>query len=264
MQHQQVFVVDDDPIVANLIELRLTKMGYEVSGVSHTGADALEKIPETHTDVVIMDINLPGTLDGIQTAKKIAVSRDIPVVYLTGDQDLKTFERARSSSECQYLVKPFKDTDLHIAIQLAISRHTIFKEVSRQNRFCQNILSSVSDGIIATDKEGFVSFLNPAARSLTGVQSISGRKTHVREIVSIISNTNGQAMENPVDLVMRTKDIAGFPPDAVLITTNRDRIPVDGWAGPLSDEKGNIRGILLYISPRPRKNLLKFTGKLLY
>ncbi|MBP1927950.1 CheY-like chemotaxis protein [Methanolinea mesophila] len=264
MQHQQVFVVDDDPIVANLIELRLKKMGYGVSGVSHNGTDALEKIRGCHTDVVIMDINLPGSLDGIQTAGKIAASHDIPVVYLTGDQNPTTFERAKSGSECQYLVKPFKDSDLHIAIQLAISRHDIFKEVSRQNRFCQSILSSVSDGIIATDTEGFVSFMNPAAQVLTGVQSISGRKTHVRELVSIISNGNGQAMENPVDLVTRTADIAGFPQDAVLINHNREKIHVDGWAGPLYDEKGNPKGILLYISPKPRKNLLKFTGKVLY
>jgi len=264
MQHQQVFVVDDDPIVANLIELRLKKMGYEISGVTSSGTDALEKMRRSPTDVVIMDINLPGTLDGIQTAKKLAISYDIPVVYLTGDQDLKTFERAKSSSECQYLVKPFKDSDLHIAIQLAISRHAIFKEVSRQNRFCQNILSSVSDGIIATDNEGFVTFMNPAAQGLTGVQSISGRRTHIRELVSIISNSNGQAMENPVDLVTRTGDIAGFPEGAVLVNSNRDKIPVNGWAGPLSDEKGKNRGILLYISPKPRKNLLKFTGKILF
>jgi hypothetical protein len=71
-------------------------------------------------------------------------------------------------------------------------------------------------------------------------------------------------MENPVDLVTRTGDIAGFPEGAVLVHSNRDKVPVDGWAGPLSDEKGNPRGILLYISPKPRKNLLKFTGKILY
>jgi CheY-like chemotaxis protein len=59
MQHQQIFVVDDDPIVANLIELRLKKMGYEVSGVSGNGADALEKIRRSPTGVVIMDINSP-------------------------------------------------------------------------------------------------------------------------------------------------------------------------------------------------------------
>jgi PAS domain S-box-containing protein len=258
MSGKNVLIVDDDLIIANLIEMRLKKLGYNVVGITGSGKEAMALAASSRPEVIIMDINIKGEIDGIETANQIIREFDIPIVYLTGDQDPKTFERAKVTDDCEYIVKPFKDLDLSIGLELAIYKHALNMDSRKQQEYYHKLFSSFSDGIITTDRGGFIVYMNPAANQLVGENGSLSKKSHIREVVKIVSRTTGRSIENPVDRVMKDKESAGIPEDAVLVTRDSGKIPVKGCAAPIREEDGTVSGIMLVLSPRPLKNYLNF------
>ena len=96
------------------IQRRLKKLGYDVPAIVCSGEEAIKKVKENKPDLVLMDINLHGEMDGIETASKIHSFSDIPVIYLTAYSDDKTLERAKITEPFAYMIKPFKDRELQI------------------------------------------------------------------------------------------------------------------------------------------------------
>jgi len=122
MEKTRVLIVEDEPIIAADLEDRLTDMGYEVAQQCSNGAEALKFIQDNLVDLVLMDIHLEGPLDGIQTAQLILEKHTLPIIYLTGNADDATFNRAKKTLPAAFLSKPFRGKDLKHAIDLAITR----------------------------------------------------------------------------------------------------------------------------------------------
>jgi CheY-like chemotaxis protein len=120
----KVVVVEDERIVAFNLRRQLTKLGYEVSAVAASGDLALQKVTALRPDVVLMDIRIEGTIDGIETASRIPAELHIPVIYLTAYSDDATLERARASTPYGYLLKPFTERELHAMIQMVLARRS--------------------------------------------------------------------------------------------------------------------------------------------
>jgi len=118
----KILVVEDEMIIAAKISMQLTNLGYEVTGILPRGEEALLHIEENHPDIVLLDIHLKGKIDGIETARQMQLSRDIPIIYLTANSDESTFNRARFTHPAAFISKPFKQLDLQRAIELTISR----------------------------------------------------------------------------------------------------------------------------------------------
>ena len=106
-------------IIAANISLQLTHLGYEVNAILPRGEDAVEHVRNNPTDVVLLDIQLKGKLDGIETAQAIQKIREIPIVYLTANTDDAHFKRAKSTHPKAFISKPFKKIDLQRALELA-------------------------------------------------------------------------------------------------------------------------------------------------
>lgn len=119
MAQIRIFLVEDDDILAKTTEWRVRKLGYEFAGRAVSGKDAIEFISRQRPDIILMDINLRGVMDGIETADIIAKSFDIPLIYLTANMDKETISRAKGTNPKGYLVKPFDDKDLMAAIEIA-------------------------------------------------------------------------------------------------------------------------------------------------
>lgn len=144
----RVLVVEDEHLVALDIQLRLARMGY-VPVVAFTGADALARAGEEAFDLVLMDIRLRGTMDGIDAAAAIRASYDVPVIYLTAYADNPTVERARMTEPYGYLLKPFQDRELKATIQIALQRHASERFRQEQQQI-QRFLSEASACMAAT------------------------------------------------------------------------------------------------------------------
>ena len=122
MSDVRVLLVEDDNIIAKVAEWRLKNLGYSLCGRATTGAEAMELVVNTRPDIVLMDINIKGDIDGIETAKMIKKGFNIPVVYVTSHSDGPTLERAKETHPDGFITKPFEDNDLRVAIELALRK----------------------------------------------------------------------------------------------------------------------------------------------
>jgi len=119
----QILVVEDQRIVAEDIRENLEHLGYAVSAIASSGKEAIQKAEEVLPDLIMMDIRLKGKMDGIETAEYINQRLDVPVVYLTAFADEDTLQRAKQTQPFGYLIKPFKERELHTTIEVALYKH---------------------------------------------------------------------------------------------------------------------------------------------
>lgn len=118
----KIFIVEDEMIIAANISLQLTDLGYEVTGIVPRGEDALIHIQENKPDIILLDINLKGNIDGIETAELMQKENTIPIIYLTANADQEHFDRAKKTNPSAFISKPFKKLDLQRSIELTINR----------------------------------------------------------------------------------------------------------------------------------------------
>jgi len=118
----KILVVDDEAIITMQLEKRLAAMGYTVSGMAACGEDAVDKARSDHPDLVLMDIVMPGEMDGIEAAKIIADELNIPVVFITAYADDTIIKKANNVRPYGYVVKPFTELGLKAAIEVALFR----------------------------------------------------------------------------------------------------------------------------------------------
>ena len=117
-----ILIVEDEMLIAANIALQLKQLGYRVNAIVPKGEEALEKIKIEQPDIALLDINLKGDLDGIDTALIMQKEYDIPIIYLTANADETHFNRAKTTNPYAFISKPFKKLDLQRAIELTVSR----------------------------------------------------------------------------------------------------------------------------------------------
>jgi signal transduction histidine kinase len=127
----KILIVEDEGITALHLKNALEGLGYEVAGVSSYGDEAINRATQVRPDLVLMDIVLKGIVDGIDAAEKIQGILNIPVIYLTSHTDDATLQRAKLTEPYGYIVKPFSERDLSIAIGFALYRSRMEGERNR-------------------------------------------------------------------------------------------------------------------------------------
>jgi len=126
---RRLMVVEDESLLAEDLAKRLTRLGYEVVGVAGSGEAGVEAGGRLRPDLVLMDINLRGQIDGITAAETLRDRFDIPVVFLAGNADDRVFERAKSVCPLGFVLKPFEGRQLQIAVEVALARHAAERAV---------------------------------------------------------------------------------------------------------------------------------------
>jgi YesN/AraC family two-component response regulator len=149
MTSARILIVEDEILVAREIQSHLQEIGYAAVGFAIDGEMALQRVAETLPDLVLMDINLPGSRDGIAIAAEIRDRFQIPVIYLTAYADNETIERAKPTNPFGYIIKPFTKQDLRVAIELGVfrSRSGIEEQMSERSKHSGGLSNPVSDSI---------------------------------------------------------------------------------------------------------------------
>jgi two-component system, response regulator PdtaR len=120
MVSSNILIVEDEIIIAIDLKIRLENLGYYVPGIAVNGKDAIKKTGDKNPDLVLMNVLLNGDIDGIDVAQKIRNLYNIPVIYLTCSDDNTIVDKAKSTNPLGFINKPFNDTEIHDAIELAM------------------------------------------------------------------------------------------------------------------------------------------------
>jgi signal transduction histidine kinase len=119
---RSILIVEDEAVVAEDLQESLAELGYDAFAIAASSDEALRQVVERCPDLVLMDIRIQGTRDGIETAATLRATHDVPIVYLTAHADDATIARAKITGPYGYLVKPVKAGELRSAIELALHR----------------------------------------------------------------------------------------------------------------------------------------------
>lgn len=198
----RVLVVEDDAIVAMDIRHALESMGYVVPDVLADGDAVVESARALQPDIVLMDIRLPGRLDGIEAGAAVSSELNLPVVFLSAHADTLTLERAKAAGSWGYLVKPFDQGGLRAAIEVAMHRHrdqTIGRE-DEERHWCT--IQAITVAVLTTDNEGVVELVNPAAEYLLARPRHRMVGQPVSEVVELV-NDRGHVLPDPVATALR-------------------------------------------------------------
>jgi len=143
----KILIVEDESIVAMDVKMRLTRMGYTVVGYASSGEQAIQLARQTEPDLLLMDIKIKGPLDGIETAERIRALQDIPVIFITAFADENTLQRARITSPSGYILKPFQERELSIAVDMALYKHRMEKSLRESEERYMLAIQGANDGI---------------------------------------------------------------------------------------------------------------------
>ena len=234
-----LLVVEDESVVAMDIEYQLRDMGYQVCGCVDNGRDAIARARSDRPDLVLMDIVLKGDMDGIAAAAVIGMEMHIPVLFLTAYSDDQTVARAAGTWPYGYLTKPFQNRELRAGIEVALRKAEVERALRNSERWLASVLRGVGDAVIATDADGRVGLLNPAAEKLLGDGRLQGRPA--TEVVLLEDAGNGGR------LALEADGATAHSGSAMLVAHDGMRVPVDYSAGPIRDEREHLTGTAIVL-----------------
>ena len=114
-----ILIVEDDPLVAGTIREVLGELGFAVTGIASSGREALWLVDQRPPSLALVDIRLVGPMDGIEVARALRSQYHVPVIFLSGFGDSATIERAKAAQPVDFLVKPFRPSQVFNAIEAA-------------------------------------------------------------------------------------------------------------------------------------------------
>lgn len=152
-------VVEDEGISAMSIRSSLEDMGYEVPAIASSGTEAVEKAKPEDIDLVLMDIMLDGELDGVEASRRIRSRFNLPIVYVTAHSDERMMEKVKSTEPFGYVLKPFNDHELRMAVEIALYKHEMENRLKESEKRFRTLFNQASDCILLLDpyhKDGSV------------------------------------------------------------------------------------------------------------
>ena len=189
-QAAKILIVEDEQIVAVDIQGHLQRLGYRVVGTVASGEEACQMAAELEPDLVLMDVRIQGAFDGIGAATRIRQSRDVPIVFLTAYTDVDTLDRAKLTQPYGYIVKPFAQRDLEAAIEVALYKATVDRQLHQSHENLQTILDAQRHGTVMLDADGRIRF---ASRAVLRMAEVSETQVVGRPLADLLPLSDDQA-----------------------------------------------------------------------
>ncbi len=229
MGGENIFIVEDERIVAEDLKVMLERLGYKIVGSAVSGKEAIEKVEATKPNLVLMDIRIQGPLDGIDVAEHIYAHHDIPVVYLTAYADETTVDRAKGTLASGYILKPFEERGLKTTIELALYRHNMNRMFKNVEEWHAAILANLGEAVVAIDTKNRLTYMNKNAEILLGCPS---------------EKLFGKAFD---DVFIAGDAKSGIAASKIFVKKNGQRIPVECIRSVIKDRDDNTTGTALVL-----------------
>ena len=245
MSVTDILIVEDNKTVVQELRKQLDMLGYRVVDVASSGQEAIEKTKTLCPHIVLMNIRLKGTIDGLQTSNDIRNDYDTPVIYMMDYGSQATIRRAGSTGPFGYIFRPFDGKQIFATIEIAVIRHRLERQLRQSRQWLNTTLTSIGDGVIATDEQGSVRFINPMAMEHTGWHHTHAIGKPLSEVFSLVE----ERTQEPIDILDHQNKLSreisknGF--DALLIRKNGMPVPVEVNITYIDDGKGKVHGMVL-------------------
>ncbi|MET1115217.1 MAG: ATP-binding protein [Comamonas sp.] len=231
MTQARILVIEDDFVVVRDLRNQLQRLGYQIAGSTPRGEGAAELARSSRADLVLADIRLEGPMDGTAAVREIRLHCDIPVVFLASYADHPTLQRASLADPQGYLLKPFDESQLHTAVEIALHKHAFDRKLrASENRFAAT-LASIGDAVISIGSDGLIAYMNPTAESLTGVPGAQAMGRELGQVYRVGEDDTGVSLDAQASLVLT--DASGR------------LIPIEQSASPIIDARGRECGTVL-------------------
>jgi two-component system cell cycle sensor histidine kinase/response regulator CckA len=243
-QAKTILVVEDERVVARDIQRSLVDLGYKVPATASSADQAIRLASERCPDLVLMDIRIKGERDGIEAATILRQRFDVPIVYLTAYADEPTVERAKLTQPFGYLMKPVKTYELRSAVEIALFKHEMDKQLRDRERWLSTTMRSIGDAIISTDAAGRVNYMNPVAEALTGWTAEQAQGRMSEEILRLVRDDRGRTpMANPLQIALdegRPLNVEG-----VLVRAAGHAVFISDTTAPFGGDGGSVLGAVM-------------------
>lgn len=243
MVSTNVMIVEDEKNVAMDIKCSLENLGYTVTAIAASSEAALKKVAETQPDLVLMDIQLKGEIDGVKTAEQIRRSFNIPVIYLTANADNNTLQRAKVTEPYGYILKPLEEKELNISIEMAIYKHKQESQVKAREKWFATTLKSIGDAVIAINHHNSIVLINTIAEALTGWQQSEATGKNLKDIFQILNEDKLRLVASL--LKAPQSDVVSLLEDTILLNRTGKLVPITGSGAAIRDNQENIVGAIL-------------------
>lgn len=224
----KILIIEDEALVARELKGRLTRMGCEVVGIAY-GREAVAMARETLPDLLLTDIHLKDGEDGINMALAIQRERDVPVVFLTAYSDEETVTRAKAVTPYGYIIKPVENRELQIAIDMAMYKFNIERELRATQQLLQNALTCIGNALVFVDEHGCLSNVNADAEHLLGVSLDEVKGQQWAEVFSLQAGTS---VFSRIEAALVSSEVTKLAPFILQCPEGPARL-VDGLVGPM-------------------------------
>jgi len=272
----KLLIVDDEIVIAMDLEERLSEIGYQVVGTASSGREAVSLSHELAPDLVLMDIVMPGEMDGIAAAERIRDETDIPFIFTTAYADRELIDRAKSVLPLGYIIKPFCNAQITAAVEVALHNSMIARKLRESEDRYRELVELVPHGILEVDLNSRITFANSAlhyifecphgemkGRSISDI--LHREETPERHTIGRIHDLNEESM--PCTWVRKGVTLKGKTLD-IQIDWNYKKDScgnVIGFIGVVTDIKDRINSELLLCKTNEKleKNVIERTKDLL-
>ena len=255
---KKLLVVDDDPEELFVVARMLLKAGYLVEE-AHSGAEAIDKARQFAPDLILLDVVMPG-MDGFEICEQIKSDRqlkEIFVVLVSGMKKTPEYQaKGLNAGADGFIARPFHSGEFEARIGSLMRIKAVEKRLHEQQRWLQSTLSSIGDGLVATDEQERIVFMNPVAEKITGWMEEEAQLKDIGEIINFDYGLTDRPSKSPIGRVLEEGVTIRMDDDLSLIDRNRERIPVAASAFPIRHEDGSIvGGILVFRDNTERKRI---------
>ncbi len=240
----KILIVEDERITAEDLAEVLRDLGYQVSAVVSSGAEAIREAEVNQPNLVLMDIRIRGDMDGAETACILRERFDVPVIFLTAHADHDTLERAKQSRPLGYIVKPFHEAELHASVEMALYRHWHERRSLKREQHVTDVLGAISLGIASVDQNGCLRTMNRAAEDLTGWSLGEATGTPIKHVLRLADAATGRDLELPLEQALHRRAVVEIR-DRILITKDGGQKLVSGSIAPLRGADGGPGGAVI-------------------
>jgi DNA-binding LytR/AlgR family response regulator len=243
----KVLIVENEPVIAMDIRLSLEQMGYEVAGTAASYKDALEISHSNAPDIALMDINIDGNKDGIQTARALRMHFDIPVIFLTSLTELDTIQKAKESEPFGYLVKPFRKDELQSSIEIGLFNWEKTRHLKNDIHRFSSAIRVLDTAIIILSPEGVIEYYNAQTESLTGWGKEEKVNTGINQFMVIEGKPAWLYLEsfNEKDRLQRSFD---FVENSYILDKENQKLEIEGHITSFHTAEGQIAGYVAVFS----------------